>query len=44
MLGEIKESFPEEVTLELSHQELVAWGWTFQVKAGIRHALQLLSI
>lgn len=31
---EIKESFPEEVALELSH-ELVTWGWTFQVKLAL---------
>lgn len=44
MFGEIKESFPEEVALEFSHEEPVAWGWTVQVKAGIWDALQLLSI
>lgn len=44
MLGEIKESFPEEVVLELSHEALVARGWTFQPKAGIWDSLHLLSI
>ena len=30
--------------MKLSHVGLGAWEWTFQVKAGIWHSWQLLSV
>lgn len=44
VLGEIGESFPEEVALALNHEGLEAWGWALPVQAGVWHPLRRFGI